>query len=137
MPRVSPTAIEPVLPEQAELVARDVVRELDRTSQHKINLLENKDLSPREKQKAAVGFLAQLISHPTFRERYVLYALNNPGKVMEHAISTLPKEIMVESHTYLERVEIIKPATLDEWQAMIQERPKDALVMEAAVVDPE
>jgi hypothetical protein len=137
MPKTAVNALEIVTQDAAEIVTREVMRELDMATRHLINLKDARHYTPRENQKATVGFLAQLINHQTFRERYVLYALNNPGKAMEHAIATLPKEIMVENHTYLEKVEIIQPATLEQWQAMIQEKPKETIAMDAAVIEHE
>lgn len=134
MPKTAVNAVEPVGTPEAEIVTREVMRELDRATRHLINLKDARHYTPRENQKATVGFLAQLINHQTFRERYVLYALNNPGKAMEHAIATLPKEIMVENHTYLEQVKVVEPPSLEDWIHMIQPKPQETIA-DAVVID--
>lgn len=122
--------LEPVDKLEAKEVAKEVIEQLDKATRMLIVSKDARHYTPKENQKAAVGFLAALINHRHYRERYVEAALNDPMKAMAHAISTLPKEIMVENHTYLEKVEVFKPSaqSLSEWAAAVGAKPETQVI---------
>ena len=108
LPSKSPK-LEPIDPDLSKAVTAQVMETLESATRKLIVHKDARHYSTRESQKAAVGFLAALVNHTTYRQRFVEAALNNPMQAMSLAIQTLPKEIMVENHTYLEKVEIFKP----------------------------
>lgn len=118
--------LEPIDPDLSKEITREVMDTLDKATRQLIIAKDARHYTPRENQKAAVGFLAALINHTKYRERYVEAAMNNPMQAMSQAIATLPKEIMVENHTYLEKVEIYKhdALTVDQWATMSGSKPE-------------
>lgn len=128
--------LEPIDPDLAKQVTKEVLDNLDKATRQLIVAKDARHYTPRENQKSVVGFLAALLNHTRYRERYVEQALNNPMQAMSQGIATLPKEIMVENHTYLEKVEIYKHDALsvEQWSTLNSAKP-DIKVLEAKPIE--
>lgn len=100
-----------------EGIAREVMGEIDPVTR---NLMERKDpdkMSLREQQKTAVSYLSKMVCHKVFRDKYTEWALENPGEAMRQALSTHPKELLVESHSIQEKIITMKIADPSSWQS--------------------
>jgi hypothetical protein len=103
----------------AREVDRDVLEGMDREGRNLLTQHSGDGLSLRKKQKAGAEYLATLVGHPKFRERFLEWAMENPGDAYKIASSERPKEIHVEED--IRQMVVLVPAstTESEWQKLI------------------
>lgn len=74
----------------------------------------------KERQKVATDLVVSLFSHPAFQERYVQWALDNPGKFGAQVVAVVPKTMEVEQTNLRERVIVVGQASESEWQEAVK-----------------
>ena len=64
--------------------------------------------------------LAHKFAHPAFQERYVQWALDNPGKFGAQVVAVVPKTMEVEQTNLRERVIVVASASEEDWQEAVK-----------------
>lgn len=99
-----------------EKLAKEVMGAVDPATRQLMDRKDPDKMTLREQQKTAVSYLSKMVCHPLFRDKYTEWALENPGEAMRQALSTHPKELLVESHSVQEKIITMKIADPASWQ---------------------
>ena len=104
----------------AEELAKEVRLGLETKTKTLLNHKEPTNMGLKERQKVATDLVVSLFAHPAFQERYVQWALDNPGKFGAQVVAVVPKTMEVEQTNLRERVIVVGQASEAEWQEAVK-----------------
>ena len=104
----------------AEELAKEVRRGLEVKTKTLLSCSEPQNMGLKERQKVATDLVVSLFAHPAFQERYVQWALDNPGKFGAQVVAVVPKTMEVEQTNLRERVIVVGQASEAEWQEAVK-----------------
>jgi len=108
-----------VTPLATEL-AKEVRLGLETKTKTLLNCKEPTNMGLKERQKVATDLVVSLFAHPSFQERYVQWALDNPGKFGAQVVAVVPKTMEVEQTNLRERVIVVGQSSEAEWQEAVK-----------------
>lgn len=104
----------------AEELAKEVRRGLETKTKTLLSCSEPVNMGLKDRQKVATDLVVSLFAHPAFQERYVQWALDNPGKFGSQVVALLPKTMEIEKTDLRERVIVIGQASESDWQEAVK-----------------
>jgi len=104
----------------AEELAKEVRLGLESKTKTLLNHKEPTNMGLKERQKVATDLVVSLFAHPKFQERYVEWALQNPGKFGAQVVAVVPKTMEVEQTNLRERVIVVASASEEDWQEAVK-----------------
>ena len=104
----------------AEELAKEVRLGLETKTKTLLSCKEPTNMGLKERQKVATDLVVSLFAHPAFQERYVQWALDNPGKFGAQVVAVVPKTMEVEQTNLRERVIVVGQATPEEWDQAVK-----------------
>jgi len=104
----------------AEELAKEVRLGFETKTKTLLNHKEPTNMGLKERQKVATDLVVSLFAHPKFQERYVEWALQNPGKFGAQVVAVVPKTMEVEQTNLRERVIVVGQASEAEWQEAVK-----------------
>ena len=104
----------------AEELAKEVRLGLETKTKTLLNHKEPTNMGLKERQKVATDLVVSLFAHPAFQERYVQWALDNPGKFGAQVVAVVPKTMEVEQTNLRERVIVVASASEEDWQEAVK-----------------
>lgn len=104
----------------AEEVAKQVRDGLEAKTKVLLACSEPQNMGLKERQKVATDLVVSLFAHPAFQQRYVQWALDNPGKFGAQVVAVVPKTMEVEQSSLRERVIVVGQATPEEWEQTVK-----------------
>ena len=104
----------------AQEMAKEVRLGLESKTKTLLNHKEPSSMGLKERQKVATDLVVSLFSHPAFQERYVQWALDQPGKFGAQVVALLPKSMEIEKTDLRERVIVIGQASESDWQEAVK-----------------
>ena len=105
----------------AEELSREVMSGLEVKTKTLLSHKEPGNMGLKERQKVATDLVVSLFAHPKFQERYVQWALDNPGKFGAQVVAVVPKTMEVEQTNLRERVIVVSAASDKEWEEAVGE----------------
>ena len=105
----------------AEELSREVMSGLEVKTKTLLSHKEPGNMGLKERQKVATDLVVSLFAHPAFQERYVQWALDNPGKFGAQVVAVVPKTMEVEQTNLRERVIVVSAASDKEWEEAVGE----------------
>ena len=103
----------------AEELAKEVRLGLETKTKTLLAHKEPTNMGLKERQKVATDLVVSLFAHPAFQERYVQWALDNPGKFGAQVVAVVPKTMEVEQTNLRERVIVVAAASEEDWQTAV------------------
>ena len=104
----------------AEELAKAVRLGLETKTKTLLNHKEPTNMGLKERQKVATDLVVSLFAHPSFQERYVQWALDEPGRFGAQVVALLPKSMEIEKTDLRERVIVIGQASESDWQEAVK-----------------
>jgi len=104
----------------AEELAKEVRLGLESKTKTLLNHKEPTNMGLKERQKVATDLVVSLFAHPKFQERYVQWALDEPGRFGAQVVALLPKSMEIEKTDLRERVIVIGQASESDWQEAVK-----------------
>jgi len=104
----------------AEELAKEVRLGLETKTKTLLAHKEPTNMGLKERQKVATDLVVSLFAHPAFQERYVQWALDNPGKFGAQVVAVVPKTMEVEQTNLRERVIVVASASEEDWQEAVK-----------------
>ena len=104
----------------AEELAREIRQGLESKTKTLLTHKEPGNMGLKERQKVATDLVVSLFAHPKFQERYVDWALSNPGRFGAQVVAVVPKTIEVEQTNLRERVIVVASASEEDWQEAVK-----------------
>ena len=124
----------------AEELAREIRQGLESKTKTLLTHKEPGNMGLKERQKVATDLVVSLFAHPKFQERYVEWALDEPGKFGAQVVALLPKSMEIEKTDLRERVIVIGQASESDWQEAVksmQTISDGAVPWDTKVIDPD
>ena len=118
--RVAPGEVVGGVTPLAEELAKEVRLGLETKTKTLLNHKEPTNMGLKERQKVATDLVVSLFAHPKFQERYVEWALQNPGKFGAQVVAVVPKTMEVEQTNLRERVIVVASASEEDWQEAVK-----------------
>lgn len=118
--RVAPGEVVGGVTPLAEEMARQVREGLETKTRTLLACSEPQNMGLKERQKVATDLVVSLFAHPQFQQRYVQWALDNPGKFGAQVVAVVPKTMEVEQSSLRERVIVVGQATPEEWEQAVK-----------------
>ena len=138
--RVAPGEVMGGVTPLAEELAKEVRLGLETKTKTLLNHKEPGNMGLKERQKVATDLVVSLFAHPSFQERYVQWALDEPGKFGAQVVALLPKSMEIEKTDLRERVIVIGQASESDWQEAVksmQTISDGAVPWDTKVIDPD
>lgn len=104
----------------AEELAREIRQGLESKTKTLLTHKEPGNMGLKERQKVATDLVVSLFAHPKFQERYVEWAIQNPGRFGAQVVAVVPKTMEVEQTNLRERVIVVGQASEAEWQEAVK-----------------
>ncbi len=104
----------------AEELAREIRQGLESKTKTLLTHKEPGNMGLKERQKVATDLVVSLFAHPKFQERYVDWALSNPGKFGAQVVAVVPKTMEVEQTNLRERVIVVAQSSEEDWQEAVK-----------------
>jgi len=117
--RVAPGEIIGSVSPLAEELAREIRQGLESKTKTLLTHKEPGNMGLKERQKVATDLVVSLFAHPKFQERYVEWAIQNPGKFGAQVVAVVPKTMEVEQTNLRERVIVVAAASEEDWQTAV------------------